>query len=284
MEQEAEAGEKPNADEARAYAPAGRVVASVPGMDIRWEDGPGGIRIARLTGIIEATAVSLLSDEIAREVAGAPEAIVFDLGGVEYVSSSGWGQFAQAYEGVGAVALAGLDSDLLEVYECLEFRSFIGAYATDAEAIRALAGGTTPPRTEAPPAASPAPQDGAGRADEHLDGVEDVLQDSPADHVAAPDPWSGDEDFPVPGAPAESEAAWRRRTGDGTEQNASSSSDLDVNGARADERVGQDKKLRSLGWDSYGRQLRKRAGGADESGRKTDEKDEDPEGSGGGDE
>ncbi|HEU4364612.1 MAG TPA: anti-sigma factor antagonist, partial [Candidatus Krumholzibacteria bacterium] len=256
----ADADAAPAAVEVRPYEPVGRVAASVPGMEIRWEDGPGEIRIARLSGIIETTAVSLLSDEIAREVAGAPEAIVFDLGGVEYVSSSGWGQFAHAYEGVGAVALVGLDSDLLEVYECLEFRSFIRAYATDGEAVRALAGGTTPPEPAAPESTAPGDAGGTDRQ-AHLDGVDDVLDGAGPPGVPAPDPFEG-EPFPAraPAGP-DDETAWRRRTWEGGDGTRKPPAEVDVNAARTDDHVGRDEKLRSIGWESYGRRLRKRKGG-----------------------
>jgi len=246
------------------YEGRGRVEASVPGMDIVWEDGPGGIRIARLSGIIETTAVSLLADEIAREVVSAPEAIIFDLSRVEYVSSAGWGQFAHAYEGVGAVALVGLDPDLYEVYECLEFRAFIRAYATDAEAIVGLAGGTTPPAPAPGAPSAQAPE--AVRRDTHMDGIDDVLEGDTASRVPAPDPFDG-EAYPAP-APAdpEEEPEWRHRSWDGV---VKPPADLDVNASRPDERVDQDRKLRSMGWDSYGERLRKRSGdggGGDDGG------------------
>jgi anti-anti-sigma factor len=270
MEQESAADAAPAVADERAYVPAGRVAASVPGMDIQWEDGPGDIRIARLSGIIETTAVSLLADEITREVSGAPEAIIFDLKSIEYVSSSGWGQFARAYEAVGAVALVGLGSDLLEVYECLEFRSFIRAYATDTEAMRALAGGTTPPDVAAPATAGPSVP-AAERSDAHLDGVDEVLEHTAHPRVPAPDPFD-EETFPASAAPtAEDESTWRGRSWDGA---PTPSADLDVGSARADDRVGEDEKLRSIGWKSYGRKLRKRAGGDGGDNGGDDETDE----------
>jgi anti-anti-sigma factor len=267
---EQDAGEAPPlpATDTRAYESAGRVEASVPGMDIVWEDGPGGIRIARLAGIIETTAVSLLSDEIAREVANDPEAIVFDLSGVEYVSSSGWGQFAQAYEGVGAVALVGLDPDLYEVYECLEFRAFIRAYANEAEAIVGLAGGTTPPGAVAPRVPRAAPPAAEPRHDAHMDGVDDVLSGDTAPRTAAPDPFAGESPARArPDTPAQ-EPEWSRRGWDGA---VKPPADLDVSTSRPDERVDQDQKLRSMGWDEYGERLRKHSGGKDGGGGDGDE-------------
>ncbi len=240
--------EKPAGAGGRPLEPVGRVSASVPGLDIRWEDGPEGIRIARLSGIIETTGVSLLSDEIAREVGGNPDAIIFDLHGVEYVSSSGWGQFASAYDGVGAVVLVGLNTDLLEVYECLEFRSFIPGCATEGEAIRLLAGGTTPP----PPRRKSAPEI-SGESLVPMKDVDDVL-DTADKRTPAPDPF--EDGARRAQREADDEARWKSgRTDDVPEP-----SDVDVSASRPDSRVDQDKRLRSLGWEGYGERLRKSAG------------------------
>ncbi|HEX5132813.1 MAG TPA: anti-sigma factor antagonist [Candidatus Krumholzibacteria bacterium] len=285
-------GDGPGPDAARAYAPAGRVSASVPGMDIVWEDGPERMRIARLAGIIETTAVSLLSDEISREVAAAPRALVFDLTGVEYISSSGWGQFARAHEAVGAVALSGLGSDLLEVYDCLEFRSFITAYASDGEAIAAL----SEVRSSAPQPLAPPPAPAAESvpdADAHLDGVDDVLsRPSPPDAIPARDdvppapPVAGrpsiqpqvrqdsSDDAPRP-EPAD-EPMWGRRSW----RSAAAPPDVDMSTARQDERVDRDEKLRSLGWEKYGKQLKKHASD-DGHGRGNGEAEDTPEDGGG---
>jgi hypothetical protein len=164
------------------------------------------------------------------------------------------------------VALAGLDPELYEVYECLEFRNFIRAYPTEADALRALAGGTTAPEPPAPPAparaveAAPVP-----------DGVDDVLDGSPP-RVPAPDPWE-DDPFPVSSPPTpDDESAWRRRSWKGIEERDAAAgtaddagsrpetSGLDVNEAQPDSRVGQDERIRSMGWSSYGEALRRRAG------------------------
>src|SRR5262249_53192397 len=132
------------AEGARIDAP--RMVSGTPGMDIIWESSRDGVRIARIKGVIETTAVSLLSDELNRELEARPPAVLFDLAGVEYISSSGWGQFARAYEATHAAALFGMNPDLNEVYSFLEFHSFLKAYATEEEAIRGvMAPGAVPP-------------------------------------------------------------------------------------------------------------------------------------------
>lgn len=238
------------AEGARIDAP--RVAAQTPGMDIVWESSPEGVRIARMTGVIETTAVSLLSDELNRELAASPRAVLFDLTRVEYISSSGWGQFARAYEAMHAVALFGMNPDLDEVYSFLEFNSFLKAYASEQEAIRAVlnpgAGGQPAPRPQ-----RPAPQAPASSSDAHDAGIDDVLgqtlpgpagDDKPRIDAAPTDTFK--RRAPAPPSPRESEEAPR-------------SADLDVASATQDRNVNQDGKLRSLGWQKYGERLKKRA-------------------------
>jgi hypothetical protein len=97
-----------------------------------------------------------------------------------------------------------------------------------------------------------------------LDGVDDVLEATPP-RVPAPDPWD-DDAFPVPAPPSrDEESAWRRRSWKGLEESGPDDappepSGLDVDTAQPDSRVGQDERIRSMGWSSYGEALRRRAG------------------------
>jgi anti-anti-sigma factor len=233
---------------------APRVTASAPGMDIVWESGRDGVRVARVAGVIETTAVSLLSDELTREIEIRPRGIVFDLSRVEYISSSGWGQFARAYEAIRAVALFGMGPDLDEVYSCLEFHSFLPAFAAEEDAVRAvLERGSSPP---APRPAERVPAPAIDRAP--LDELDDVLKalaprgaDEPARaRDAAPSDDGGNGGAPEDGAPLRAE--WPGRSdGDGR--------DLDVANAQADRHKSRDERLRALGWQKYGERLKRRA-------------------------
>jgi anti-anti-sigma regulatory factor len=241
----------------RAPEMAARVVASTPGMDIVWEKGRDGVRVARVSGVIETTAVSLLSDELQRELAAQPRGVVFDLTRVEYISSSGWGQFARAYEATRAVALFGMGPDLDEVYSCLEFHSFLPAFGTEEEAMRAV----LERRTATPPPAPVAPvvddDDAAeARIDEllsekpELELPESIADPKPAAPRVEPanDPAATEPSAPLWGNPN------RPIKSDGN------GSSLDVSSAQADRHKGRDEKLRALGWEKYGEQLKNRAG------------------------
>jgi anti-sigma B factor antagonist len=242
-------------------------LAATPGLDLSWEDGPEGIRVVRLSGVIETTAVSLIADELGREIERSPRAFVFDLAKVEYISSSGWGQFARAFEATRAVALVGMGPDLLEVYECLEFRAFIPAYATEGEALRTLTGGGPEPaprsrdekrtgRSDPPRIAPPAKP--AAASDDGLDDVlGPALADAPPEIVIAPDGSSVE-------TPEGDRPLWGRREW----KEADTPSDLDVDAAVSDRNKDRDHKLRSLGWEGYGKRLRKKKGDAADGGDK----------------
>jgi anti-anti-sigma factor len=245
----------PNVDTpmARAVQPLARVVAQTPGMDIVWESSRDGVRIARIAGVIETTAVSLLSDELNRELEAGPRAVLFDLTRVEYISSSGWGQFARAYEATRAAALFGMGPDLNEVYAFLEFHSFLKAYATEEEAI---VGVMTPGATPAPKRPAPAPAD--DDESDHAGAVDDVLGAAPT--VELP-PSMTPTDTPrvepnVNNLPARrTPAPAPSRPSDETPRSA----DLDVASATQDSQIDRDDKLRNLGWAKYGERLKKRA-------------------------
>jgi anti-anti-sigma factor len=236
-------------------------MAASPGLDLSWEDGPDGVRIARLSGVIEATAVSLIADELSREIERAPRAFVFDLAKVEYISSSGWGQFARAFDATRSVALVGMGPDLFDVYECLEFRSFIPAYATEAQALRTLAT-SGPEPAGAPPLAAPAPRPrGRAAADSpdaapapaHDEGLDDVLS-SAAPKSPRSDAPHGSRN--VPGVDANEEPPiWGRREW----KDQAAPSDVDVDAAVSDRNKDRDKKLRTMGWERYGKRLREQS-------------------------
>ncbi len=243
--------------------------AATPGLDLIWEDGSDGVRVARLTGVIETTAVSLIADELGREIGRGPRAFLFDLTKVEYISSSGWGQFTRAFDATHAVALVGMGPDLFEVYDCLEFRSFIPAFATESEAMRALAGPVmdAPPSrapVAAPPAESPAP---AARA--HDEGLDDVLGSS----TQSPDaPRVGK--MPEPAHDAETESPLWGKRDKRDWKDAPAPGKLDVDSAVSDRNKDRDQKLRSIGWEQYGKRLRGDSGAGSETARDDSDPDD----------
>jgi anti-anti-sigma factor len=119
---------------------------------VQWEERGDGVIIAHLNGYIEAAAADAMSVGMMQELAARPPAVLFDLERVEYISSTGWGQFAKCYETVkdwgGKVALYGLSPELYEIYSCLEFNAFIAAYDNRDAAVSAVGAGRRPPQGE----------------------------------------------------------------------------------------------------------------------------------------
>ncbi|HEX6790513.1 MAG TPA: STAS domain-containing protein, partial [Candidatus Krumholzibacteria bacterium] len=247
------ADDEPAARSTPAPGPAPRLASSAPGMDIVWESARAGVRVARISGVIETTAVSLLADELSREISLQPPGIVFDLSRVEYISSSGWGQFARAYDATRAVALCGMGPDLDEVYACLEFHSFLPAFAGEDEALAAVL-----ERRAAPPPApvvnAPPPPDDDEDVLAPGSGLDDVLGgtprvETPGIERATPPPAAEE---PVADEPAFGLSSWAPK-------NDGHGGDVDVAGALADRNKGRDNKLRALGWEKYGKRLKNRA-------------------------
>ncbi len=66
--------------------------------------------------------------------------LIIDLNGVDYIGSAGWGVFIseikQIREQDGDLVLAGMNSDVLEVYHSLEFGSILKAFPNVESAIK----------------------------------------------------------------------------------------------------------------------------------------------------
>jgi anti-anti-sigma factor len=147
---------------------------------VRWENAGEGVLIAHLTGFFESSAVNALTTTMMQALASQPRKVLFDLSAVDYISSTGWGQFAQCLDTMrewgGEVALYGLSPDLTEIYSCLEFSAFIKAYHTRQDALAAAAE-PAPERQERESAEQP-PKDiteiGAVEIDEPM-SVDDIL-------------------------------------------------------------------------------------------------------------
>jgi anti-anti-sigma factor len=69
--------------------------------------------------------------------------IVMDLGGVDYISSAGWGIFISEIKEIrehgGDLKLARMSSDVNEVFELLEFGNILQSFQTVDEALKAFA-------------------------------------------------------------------------------------------------------------------------------------------------
>ena len=271
----------------------GRFDVDLRGRDIEkvvvWEDAGDGVLVAHLNGYIEAAAADALASGMMQELTVHPRSVLFDLTNVSYISSSGWGQFAKAYETVrkwgGTVALYGMNQELQDIYDCLEFRAFITAYPTRERAIDGVgtrdardAQGQAPGREVlGTPTIAPEPGPSAPVVDEAGDilSVDDVLGGVGED--AGPSPGAAGPQRPEPGrwgdeAPKPApERAPERGDPNRTEVErrfvdiSGKEGAVDVGGAEADKNVTLDQNLRKIGWAAYGDRLRKRGKKKDKS-------------------
>lgn len=100
------------------------------------------IHLIRLKGIFDASTVSEFEKVVSYLLARNFFKMVVDLSRVEFISSAGWGAFTaelrRVRENDGDIMLAGMNSDLFDVFLLLELDHFINAFDTEDEAITAF--------------------------------------------------------------------------------------------------------------------------------------------------
>ncbi|MDD4856681.1 MAG: STAS domain-containing protein, partial [Candidatus Krumholzibacteria bacterium] len=84
-----------------------------------------------------------LEDKFNELVASNSVRIVADLGGVNYISSAGWGIFVGEIKGIrqrnGDIKLAAMHPDVREVFDLLEFNTLLMPYGSTEEALSVFA-------------------------------------------------------------------------------------------------------------------------------------------------
>ena len=187
------------------------------GVDVKWENAGEGVVIVHLAGYIEAAAVEVLSTGLMEKLVDRPRAILFDLENVEYISSTGWGQFASCCEATrkwnGMVALYGLNPELHDIYTCLEFNAFMKDYPDRGAAVEAAV--QTPPgpaphterAAEIPDQSGPSAQRTTDEIESLDEGgvlsVDDVLGGDDVDPGGTPPPLP-----PTPAGPSVEPQRW----------------------------------------------------------------------------
>ncbi|GEM_PF-392426 len=100
------------------------------------------IHLIRLKGIFDASTVSEFEKVVSYLLTRQFFKMVVDLGGVEFISSAGWGAFTaelrRVRENDGDIKLASMSPDVFDVFLLLELDRFISSYDTEEEAIRAF--------------------------------------------------------------------------------------------------------------------------------------------------
>lgn len=97
--------------------------------------GPSGeLSIIRVDGIVDTITASELESVIEGLIEQRRYRILVDLGGVEYISSAGWGIFVSKIQEIrdndGDIKLVNMVPNVYEIYELLEFEHIINAFDT----------------------------------------------------------------------------------------------------------------------------------------------------------
>jgi anti-sigma B factor antagonist len=97
--------------------------------------GQGGeISIVRVDGVVDTITASELENVVEKLTGQKRFKIIIDLGGVEYISSAGWGIFVSKIQEIrdngGDLKLVNMIPNVSEIYELLEFEHIIQAFDT----------------------------------------------------------------------------------------------------------------------------------------------------------
>jgi len=90
------------------------------------------ISVVRVDGVIDTLTATQLEEVLDKLMNRKRFRIILDLAGVDYISSAGWGIFISRIKEVrdndGDLKLANMVSNVMEIYELLEFDNILMAY------------------------------------------------------------------------------------------------------------------------------------------------------------
>jgi anti-sigma B factor antagonist len=105
------------------------------------EENPD-VSVLSVQGFVDTTTSADLEESLKRLLKKGRYNIVIDLGGVNYISSAGWGIFISEIKSIrengGDLKLASMVGDVYEVFELLEFQTILENYDTVSEAVNSF--------------------------------------------------------------------------------------------------------------------------------------------------
>jgi len=109
----------------------------------RPEENPD-VSVLSVQGYVDTTTSAELEESLKRLLKKGRYNIVMDLGGVNYISSAGWGIFISEIKSIrengGDLKLASMIGDVYEVFELLEFQTILQSFDTVKEAVKSFKG------------------------------------------------------------------------------------------------------------------------------------------------
>ncbi len=98
------------------------------------------VSVLSVQGYVDTTTSAELEESLKRLLKKGRYNIVIDLGGVNYISSAGWGIFISEIKSIrengGDLRLAAMIGDVYEVFELLEFQTILQSFDTVDEAVK----------------------------------------------------------------------------------------------------------------------------------------------------
>ena len=95
-------------------------------------DDPGGVAVVRVDGVVDTMTAGELENVMNSLIDQRRYNIIVDLGGVDYISSAGWGIFISNIREIrqnrGDIKLAQMIPSVYEIFELLEFDSILSAF------------------------------------------------------------------------------------------------------------------------------------------------------------
>jgi anti-sigma B factor antagonist len=129
------------------------------------EENPD-VSVLFVQGYVDTTTSAELEESLKRLLKKGRYNIVIDLGGVNYISSAGWGIFISEIKSIresgGDLKLASMIGDVYEVFELLEFQTILESYDTVDQAVKSFKKAAGAEDSSEESAASDSPQGTAG--------------------------------------------------------------------------------------------------------------------------
>ena len=101
-------------------------------ISLNASDDPGGVAVVRVDGVVDTMTAGELENVMNSLIEQRRYNIIVDLGGVDYISSAGWGIFISNIREIrqhrGDIKLARMIPSVYEIFELLEFDSILSAF------------------------------------------------------------------------------------------------------------------------------------------------------------
>jgi len=105
-------------------------------------EGNPDVSVLSVQGYVDTTTSAELEESLKRLLKKGRFNIVIDLGGVNYISSAGWGIFISEIKSIrengGDLKLASMIGDVYEVFELLEFQTILQSFDSVDEAVKSF--------------------------------------------------------------------------------------------------------------------------------------------------